>query len=186
MTDILTPQEIYAIILEREQAEVNVLPSSQERVHLVAKLNIKRDKIKLNIAADNILKEWARTYRMGDRRQILIESGGLVTKSSTPNNNSLDDQVLDHVCLVINQMTDYSRMFVWRHYVTRLDDLRKMSEPIRATVRDIYEGSAPSDFEERLKKYCQNRWLQRIGMPKSTYGNDLRDAKYEFVIRGGL
>ena len=182
----LTPQEVYAVIMHMEAEERKKSPTQSERRALVDKLNAKRIKLKLNITADRVLREWAKIYRQNDRRQIEIDCGALITKPSKPGTITLDDEVINSICGVVNKMQDYNRMFVWRHYIKRPDEIYNISHPIREVMIKIYRGKLPDDFLSKLSKWAMSEWLRQLGMSSSMYSNDLADAKEDFCSKGGL
>ena len=116
--------------------------------------------------ADNMLKQWAKGYLTHDRREINRDTGngggsalGRDVRRNNKENNTLsgqagyeiDDTEYRRLNAVVNRMTEYNRMFIFRHYLHRRSGVkqfaRKLDIPIATYYRDL--GDARDEFIAR-------------------------------------
>lgn len=143
-------------------------------------------------AADLVLTHWSNAERSGDYREIAKATGASsesqLSRAVRVNNVNrihagieaglrLDQHDFEYLSIVITRMTQYNRMFLRAHYVKR-----------PKVVADLYEKIKQID-EESDKDYRQRvmaEYYKLVGLSKPTYDRYLRDARHEFMVRGGL
>jgi len=161
------------------------------RERLESDLNKKPKKCrKTTLAVDAILKLWAQQYKSGDYREIRRTTGSKsgsqlgramkqAGKSSSSNYfvSELSDDDYASIQLIISQMVVFNRAFLFSHYVKR--------PKILAT---IYEKTPQYTAEKdtTYRKRVSDLYYKKVGITKPTYNRYLRDARYEFSVRGGI
>lgn len=99
---------------------------------------------RLHESIDNHLKAWARGYKCFDRNEIRRDTGnggssflGKIVRQNNKSNDvhsepqiELDDSSYRRLSAVVNSMTEYNRMFIYRHYIERSTGIRLFCEEI--------------------------------------------------------
>lgn len=143
-------------------------------------------------AADLVLNNWSKAERSGDYHEIAKDTGATgenqLARAARMNNVNrihsgldaglkLDQHDFEYLALVIQRMTQYNGMFLRVHYVKRPKAVARIYEEI-----DQDEGEEDKDYRARVMV----EYYKKVGLTKPTYNRYLREARYEFMVRGGL
>lgn len=147
---------------------------------------------RFSVAADLILTNWSIAERSGDYQEIAKATGAntqnQIGRAIRENNVKrihaglevglkLDQNDFDYLALVIGRMTQYNRMFLRAHYIKRPKAVAKIYEELK-------QNDDEPDKEYRARVMLE--YYKKVGLSKPTYDRYLREARYEFMVRGGL
>ena len=181
---------------EKEDFEAILTPAQQDRLvdtietDLLIKPPLGR---KFTKAAHLVLTNWANSHKSESRKEItagLGYAGGSQLGRAVRRVNNVNrifaglDAGLDlaepdyeYLQAVVLSMSQYNRMFLYAHYLKR-----------PAVVAMLYRKMGQGDDEPK-KAYTDRvmaEYYKRVGLTKPTYDRYLKDARYEFMVRGGL
>ena len=143
--------------------------------------------------ADKILRAWARHVSQTDGKEIKLETGNVsgstlgrfvrsasgqsAVKQNTNTVLDLTDEQFDYIQSVMITVSTYSRMFLLAHYIKKPSFLGELYSKKRQK-----KSETDKDYRRRIEKI----YFKKVGLPKSTYNRHLKEARYEFTVRGGL
>lgn len=172
------------------EEDSKVYLSSDQQKRVANKKTRPRD---FNRAADIVLKKWAQTQNAGDGREIRHDTGAQIDSglgkamkraqrlkrviSSVEDGLDLGDDDYDYLQAVVSDMSQYNRMFLFAHYLKRPKYVATLFE----TVKRI-----PFEPETDYSTRVMAEYYKRVGLTEPTYHRYLREAKYEFLVRGGI
>lgn len=143
-------------------------------------------------AADTLLRAWAIHYKSTDGKELrsatgfkggsqlgraMKRAGGVSALDEIFDNLELSDADYDYIQLIVNTMTRFNNMFIFAHYIKRPIYLAKLFDQ-----NPPYSCEKPAKYRQRVS----DMYYGRVGITKPTYNRYLREARYEFIMRGGM
>lgn len=123
------------------------------------------------------LESWARAYRSGSQGEIKRLTGAPYAAPSKPLGFIMPDTEEERVGAIVNKLSEFNRMFVWCHYITRPEYMAKLYDRVKQDCGETAEA-----YSGRVKRI----YYDRLGVSYGVYQKDLRDAQEEFIARGGI